>query len=428
MALAEHGLAIEEIPADPMREIELAKEKLAAEQETEAVKQAILKEITDYLNQFQGTKFGKAIKLGDPEKFKAAIDKNINRVYVGQAGKDRIKALSPDALAFHHTWRGIGLTADLVFPFDPRSLPDGKESAEHRKTMMHEMSHHLEWLKGRKEGKEDIWGNKNPLAERNTNYQDAVIDALKDLAKIESELESGKLSVIEALGRWASFEQRMHELEIGASADGTPPDMALESISGFSARYDQLESHYLSGQGSDKMRFMVSLYQQLWRVSRNLDTSPVTVKRCAEATVEAMLVDTGGNNLGFPPDLKPELTWTLPNGSSVARNTLRYIPSQEGAFNIQASLSITFKGQTLVLATGEVPVTVEPNPGVGDCAERVVDNQGKYIVVQHRQSDWYCTNRPEIIAKAVLPPILWMMGTPPVPVPLPIRATPDDTR
>jgi hypothetical protein len=46
--------------------------------------------------------------------------------------------------------------------------------------------------------------------------------------------------------------------------------------------------------------------------------------------------------------------------------------------------------------------------------------RGGYVSSQHNQKDWYCTNRPEIIAPVVLPPILRMMGAPPVPIPLPI--------
>jgi len=45
--------------------------------------------------------------------------------------------------------------------------------------------------------------------------------------------------------------------------------------------------------------------------------------------------------------------------------------------------------------------------------------RGGYVGAQHSQKDWYCTNRPEIIAPVLLPPILQMMGVPPVPIPLP---------
>jgi hypothetical protein len=45
--------------------------------------------------------------------------------------------------------------------------------------------------------------------------------------------------------------------------------------------------------------------------------------------------------------------------------------------------------------------------------------RGGYVGAQHNQKDWYCTNRPEIIAPVVLPPILQMMGAPPVPIPMP---------
>ncbi|MBK6741827.1 MAG: hypothetical protein IPG66_02175 [Hydrogenophilales bacterium] len=46
--------------------------------------------------------------------------------------------------------------------------------------------------------------------------------------------------------------------------------------------------------------------------------------------------------------------------------------------------------------------------------------KGGYVTSHHSQKDWYCTNRPEILAPVLLPPILQLMGMPPVPVPLPL--------
>lgn len=57
-----------------------------------------------------------------------------------------------------------------------------------------------------------------------------------------------------------------------------------------------------------------------------------------------------------------------------------------------------------------------------EMAERLKKARARYISSRHTQKDWYCTNRPEIVAPVVLPPILRMMGAPPVPIPLPMPA------
>lgn len=55
----------------------------------------------------------------------------------------------------------------------------------------------------------------------------------------------------------------------------------------------------------------------------------------------------------------------------------------------------------------------------GQLIDCVNTKPAAYISVQHKQKDWYCTNRPEIVAPVQLPPILQMMGTPAVVLPPP---------
>lgn len=411
--------------------------------EQAALKKAMAKEITDYINQFQNTKFGKVIKLGDPAKYQDAINKNINKIYFGPEGAKRMKELAdkgylhrtwlwltdgkelpPKGQATHHTWKGIGLTADLVFEFDPRTLPDGPSGKKHRQTMMHEISHHLEWLKGIKESSSTWLGYDNPISERNTNYQDAVIDKLWNLMRIEQLLEEKRSNIAEVLAQWRDIEMSLHDLETGGAAGQHPPDMGLESLTGFSARFDQIEDHYLSGNAGDALRDMAQLYRLLWRINETLSISDLTLKRCESATSTPKLVDMKGNDLGFPPELAPELIWELPDGRQAKGETLTYVPEKEGEQTIPVSLRITFNKQTMVVAKGTLTLNVQPNPGVVDCDKKPPMQPGGFVTATHQQQDWYCTNRPEIIAPVVLPAILRMMGAPPVPIPLPLPETP----
>lgn len=411
--------------------------------EQAALKKAMSKEIADYIDQFQNTQFGKVVKIGDPAKYQDAINKNINKIYFGPEGAKRMKELAdkgylhrtwlwlsggkelpPKGQATHHTWKGIGLTADLVFEFDPRSLPEGPNGKKHRQTMMHEISHHLEWLKGIKESSSTLLGYDNPISERNTNYQDAVIDKLWHLMQMEQLLKEGRLNIAEALTRWRDIEMSLHALETGSAAGQHPPDMGLESLTGFSARFDQIEDHYLSGKAGDELRDLAQLYRLLWRLNEKLDLSDLTVKRCESAASTPKLVDMKGNDLGFPPELKPELIWELPDGRQAKGQTLTYMPEKEGEQTIPVSLRITFNKQTMVVAKGTLTLNVQPNPGVVDCDKKPPMQPGGFVTATHQQQDWYCTNRPEIIAPVVLPAILRMMGAPPVPIPLPLPETP----
>jgi hypothetical protein len=90
---------------------------------------------------------------------------------------------SPKAASSHYASGG---SADIIFPFDPR---DPAITMKQRQRMMHEMTHHIDWLKGAKDpSKEKKWVpspgrtarlivTPNPHSERNADYQDRVINA-----------------------------------------------------------------------------------------------------------------------------------------------------------------------------------------------------------------------------------------------------------
>lgn len=194
------------------------------------VKSAVLQGITSYLNQFEGTCFRKAISIGDPAKFTAAIGKSMNRIIVGAEGQKMIKEKSPNAQSFHYTYKLIGMTADMVFPFDPGTIDPGEDGYKNRQTMMHEMTHHIEWLNGVKESSKDAWGNKNPRSELNTDYQDGVVDILKNLVALEDLLKSKKSTMGILISRWQGIESRLRELETGSAAGKHLPKAAEEAL------------------------------------------------------------------------------------------------------------------------------------------------------------------------------------------------------
>jgi hypothetical protein len=325
------------------------------------VKDSVLQGITDYLNIYKGTCFGDKFSIGDPDKFKAAIGKNINRFVVGADGAKMIKEKSPSAKSFHFTYKLIGMTADLVFPFDPATIPAGDGGYFNRQTMMHEMTHHIEWLNGVKESSKDVFGNENPRSERNTNYQDNAVNTLRQLAQTEENLKNGSSTIADELTRWRIVETTLRELEAGSSAGANPPDKNLEDMTGFNAVFDKIEAYYLSGACGDDLKKLIMLYRLLPRIKQNLDFPPLTIKLGEEAVGKAVLETPDLQEIPIPAELKPKYTWTLPDGRITNENPVRYKPEREGDYKIPVELSITFEKEDFVIARGEFGFTVTPD-------------------------------------------------------------------
>lgn len=211
--------------------------------------EAVVSEITRYTQQFAGNKFAEAVKIGDPKVFTAASATNVNRVVVGPEGKKLADARPGGGSKAYHN--GGLWSADLVFPFVPGAEPDPRKRRKQQQTMMHEMTHHIEWINGVKgRGPTTLFGmtvrNGAPGAERNTAYQDQAVDLLRSWARYEQGVVTGTWTPEETVKNWRSFEARLKELESGSAANGHPPDADLATKTGFTATAENIRDYYLS--------------------------------------------------------------------------------------------------------------------------------------------------------------------------------------
>lgn len=315
------------------------------------VKTSVIREITAYLNQFKGTCFGDHVSIGDPEKYKVAINRNIYRIIVGQEGIDLVNQ-RPDSQAYHDDTGFSGLLmANIVFPFDPDKL-EAKKIYENRRTMAHELTHHMEYIKGVKIGGK-------PRSERNTDYQDKVVGTLKTLVQTESLLKDGRSNIAEELSRWGQVETDLRKLET-EGFEGIPPDKTLEDLTGFNATFEKIEKNYLSGACGDKLKNLALLYRLLPRIKNAIDLDPLTINLGQEATSEAVVQNTNGEVLVIPTELKPKFKWKLPDGNVSNDNPIRYKPEKEGDYQISVEASITFEKEDFVIASGVLNLTVAP--------------------------------------------------------------------
>lgn len=316
------------------------------------VKAAVIREVTTYLNQFKGTCFGREISIGDPAKYQAAINKSIYEIIVGDKGVELVNK-RPDSQAYHDDtgWSGL-LMANIVFPFDPNKLEE-KKAYENRRTMAHELTHHMEYLKGVK-----IKGK--PRSERNTDYQDGVVRVLKNLVQTEALLKDGRTTIGEELTRWGNVETQLRKLE-AEGAGGIPPDAELEETTGFNARFEKIEAHYLSGACGEDLKKLVLLYRLLPRIRQTFEFDPLTIKLGAEASTKAVLQNTNYEELTVPAELKPRFKWTLPGGKISNENPVRYKPEREGDYTIPVELDVTFGKEDFVIARGDFNFTVTPD-------------------------------------------------------------------
>ena len=172
-------------------------------QSGDPVKEAIIKELYAYFDQFKGACFAAGtFSLGDPEIFKAKIGEKLNEIIVGQKGAAEIAKMAPKSLGYHNSgeyglfWKAVWV--QLVFSFDPQTIPPGEAGYTNRQTMAHELTHHIEWLEGRKELSKIVDPKTkkkidNPRSERNTNYQDRVVNQLWDLMVLEDPKKSNPM-------------------------------------------------------------------------------------------------------------------------------------------------------------------------------------------------------------------------------------------
>ncbi|MEI9478646.1 MAG: C39 family peptidase, partial [Deltaproteobacteria bacterium] len=221
-------------------------------EEQAAIKAAMLAEIEAYLDQFKGTCFGKYISIGDIELFRAGAYKRL-RLIVGKEGAKLVKARGKGE-AYHESFSDSILyetVCNLALAFDPRDPKSHNTS--NRRTMMHEMSHHLEWIAKVKTDEE-------PRANRNCYYQDHVITLLGDLAGIEKMIMERKFEPACNFTAWQKLSKELRELkENGTAAGGVVPDSNLSEITGFSFDVDIIIKAYREEKCNEGMKALALL-------------------------------------------------------------------------------------------------------------------------------------------------------------------------
>lgn len=210
---------------------------------TRDYKNTVNQEIADYLGQFQGTKFGEAVSIGDPGKFQAASEQNLNGFVVGP--------VSTSAKASHSSGP---FTADILVPFVPGAETDQNKRREQQQTLTHEMTHHIEEQLGVKKRSQPTKAfgvtirDKDPDSERNTDYQDRVVNELNAWRRHESQVldRPPRRTPEEAVGIWRNLQENLRDLEAGSATGGYPPDRTLQSMTGFNVSAKAIRDYYMS--------------------------------------------------------------------------------------------------------------------------------------------------------------------------------------
>ena len=346
---------------------------IASPQGNDPVKEAIIKEITAYLEQFKGACFADdSFSIGDPEVFKAKISEKLDEIIVGEQGASEIAKNAPKSLAYHNAaQKGIVWKTDyvqLVFAFDPQTIAQGEAGYTNRQTMMHELTHHIEWLKGRKHLSKivDPKTNKkidNPISERNTNYQDRVVNQLWNLIilgdptkvnpsrKSKTSRESGPSIMGESIRDWQAFETEMALLKKGSSAGKHLPDKDLQALTGFNVELENIQKRYLDGKCGGYLQDMAKLSLMLPKVNPRLEIDEKAGTKPGDPVrVKAVLVNEDMNELPVPEELKPKFIWTKPDAKVSNDNPVDLTPVPERELEVPVKLVITFNEKEYVIA------------------------------------------------------------------------------
>ena len=359
-------------------------------QSGDPVKEAIIKEIAAYFDQFKGACFAdETFSLGKSEIFAAKIGEKLNEIIVGQQGAAEIAKMAPKSLGYHNSGEyGLIWKADwvqLVFAFDPQTIPPGEAGYTNRQTMAHELTHHIEWLKGRKELSKIVDPKTkkkidNPRSERNTNYQDRVVNQLWDLMVLEDPKKSNPMRksktpkesrspiMGESIRDWQAIETELDNLKKGSCAGNHPPDKDLKALTGFSVELENIQKRYLDGKCGDHLQDMAKLSLKLPKINPTLqiEETPGT-KPGDRVRVKAILENVDRQDLIVPEELKPKFIWTKPDGKDGYDNPIDLAPSPEGALEVPVKLVISFNEKTYVIAetvhtlkAGDYSLSIDP--------------------------------------------------------------------
>jgi hypothetical protein len=355
---------------------------MASPQVNDSVKEAIIKEITAYLDQFKGACFAyDTFSIGDPGVFKAKISERLNEIIVGQQGAAEIAIKAPKSLGYHNAGqKGIVWKDDwvqLVFAFDPQTIAQGEAGYANRQTMMHELTHHIEWLKGRKQLSkiEDPKTKKkidNPISERNTNYQDQVVNLLWELIVMGDPQKSNpsrkkqtRPSIMgEYISDWQAIETELGKLQKGSSAGNHPPDKDLKALTGFNVELENIQKQYLNGKCGSHLQDMAKLSLKLPKINPQLEIEDKPGKEPSDpVTLKATLVNTDMNELMVPVELKPQFIWTKPDGKDSNGNPIDFTPVPERELDVPVKLAITFNEKEYVIAQAVYILKAAPASG-----------------------------------------------------------------
>ncbi len=227
----------------------------------------------EIIRQFDDACFGKAVRLGDPAKYRKELQEKI------RINPNSSLTTKRDALGSHEV-TSPGERNVIHLPFDPLK---GMTQAN-KWTIFHEVTHQIEWGQGDQENplrkKFDMAGFKD----RNTHYLDKAVEELKRWKQKEKRVLEGKDTAADARFQWNNFERAMRQLEAGMAASELKgaegqwwrPDLdKLEKWAGIRMRFDDIRQLYLSGAcGQDGKN--AKGVQELRKLAQGLSSGPTT--------------------------------------------------------------------------------------------------------------------------------------------------------
>jgi len=206
---------------------------------------AVASAVDAFIHEFDGACFSDVVKIGDPAIYQAAA-RNQLTIQDGLIGT----TVTGNRAQGSHTDGTWATNAWIFLPWHVRTIGDNRKKQQ---TVWHEMTHHIEWLTGRKRSGND----------RNTNYMDQARDAFNGWRKMELDVWEGRRTPESARVPWNALVERLRQIEGGSTAGGQPPDSDLEAFTGFRARIDDVIALYRSGSCKDALRELANADEAL---------------------------------------------------------------------------------------------------------------------------------------------------------------------
>ena len=205
--------------------------------------------VEEYIRQFENDScFGRVISLGNPTRFREALNRNLTVI-------SKSTAVGSNALASHvdftTNWAITPPPAELHVPFAIPVRPRlGEMPYANLQTLYHESIHHFEWLNGVKR-KKGAAGS-----ERNTDYLDQLVNALKSWRKYEREAKEGKRTVAQTRVAYGQLVNAFEKLE-----KEYHPELAnLERWGGIRIRLADIRALYLNMGCGSTLRDLVASF------------------------------------------------------------------------------------------------------------------------------------------------------------------------